>query len=277
MKQSKQITDGALMLALFVIFILLILFVPMLSPIIMFLLPIPFIVYTAEYDWIAALILAVGAMIILTVILLNFTSIPIVVFASAGGIVIGASMYGGKNPYKTWANGAVGFIIGILFAYLFTQYLFEVNWVNEIDAMIAESLQMSKDMVEQFGFTQIDEQFELVEEQFAHITDQLPAGIVIVSIVFAFLSQWVSYKYLNVFKDKEYKFPPFRQLKLPVALVWIYFFALLVTLLGLKPDEIVYIFASNIIVLVGFLLSIQGFSFIFFYAHYKRWSKAIPI
>src|SRR5690625_4265900 len=203
MKHSKQMIDGALLLALFVMFIFAILFLPVLSPFVMFLLPVPFIIYAAEYDWIPSLFLMGFAVVLATIFFLSFVSIPLFAFAGSGGVVIGDAIYRKTKPYETWANGTIGFIVGLLFSYLFTQYVFEINWVNEINAMIEESLQMSKEMLQQLNLGPVDETFELVEEQFAHITDLLPAGLVIVSIVFAFISQWISYKFLNRFKGKD--------------------------------------------------------------------------
>src|SRR5690625_3564559 len=271
MNQSKKVPDGALLLAVFIVLMLIAIFVPITISVLIFLLPVPFIIYTSKYDWKTSLFMFLVA-ILLSLLLATLLSLPITIIAGFGGIMIGAAIYHRQTPYETWARGTLGFIGGLLFAYLFTQYFLEINWVTEIDEMINESLQMSKDIVEQFGLTQTDEEFNLIKEQLSYITDLIPAAVAIISTLLAFIAQWISYKIMNHFENRNMKFPPFRNFKLPVALVWIYFFALLFTIFDLNPDEILFIVANNVVVLAGFLIALQGFSFIFFYAHYKSWS-----
>lgn len=49
MNQSRKLTDGALLLVIYVMLLLITIFVPILTMIGMFLLPIPFILYTARH------------------------------------------------------------------------------------------------------------------------------------------------------------------------------------------------------------------------------------
>src|SRR5699024_1674757 len=132
--------------------------------------------------------------------------------------------------------------------------------------------------VQQLGFgDQVEEELELVEEQLLLIKDLIPVGMVIISIILAFISQWISYKVMNRLENKQYSFPPFRKLQIPVAIIWIYFVALVFTFFDLEANSTVYLVANNVLALAGIFMLIQGFSFMFFYAHYKKWSKAIPI
>src|SRR5699024_10046419 len=108
MKDSKKITDGAL---LTVIFMLLMLgtFIPVLAIICMFLLPVPFVLYTARHN-IKPAFLMYAAAILLTVLLATLLPLPLTVTTGLGGILLGYSIYKGLSAYETWARGTFGFI-----------------------------------------------------------------------------------------------------------------------------------------------------------------------
>src|SRR5699024_4391496 len=94
-------------------------------------------------------------------------------------------------------------------------------------------------------------------------TDFLPAGLAFAAILLAFISQWISYKVMNRLDDQTLRFPPFRTMKMPVSIVWIYFFALIVTFFDLDSDSLLLIASENVRMVAGMLMMIQGFSFIF--------------
>ncbi|SFD70694.1 Uncharacterized conserved protein YybS, DUF2232 family [Lentibacillus persicus] len=277
MNQSRQLTDGALLTAVFMILMLISAFVPVITLIATFLLPVPFILFSSRYDWKPSIVMLIAA-VILSSLLTSIFSLPIPVLMGIGGIMIGSAVYRKLSPYETWARGTIGFVIGLVFIFVFSQYAFQVNLVNEIDAMVHESITMSREAMEQFGLGELSEdQLNMVTEQMGMLTDLLPAWIALVALSLAFMSQWISYKVINRLETKQLHFPPFRSLRLPVSLIWIYFFSLIVSFFDLDPSGIVFLAVNNVLMLAGILMALQGFSFIFFYAHAKKMSKALPI
>ncbi|AIF45024.1 YybS family protein [Virgibacillus sp. SK37] len=277
MNQSKRLTEGALLTAIFIGLILVSVFVPVLSFFAMFVLPVPFVIYASRYDWRPSLIMLAVSML-LSILFATIFSLPITLLMGLGGIMIGSAIYRQLTPYETWARGTFGFIIGLLFAFVFTQYVFGVNWVNELESMMNESMDMTINTFEQFGMgEQTEEAREMLEASLDMLVNLLPVFIALIAIGLAFLSQWVSYKIIRRLDNKEIKFPPFRHLRFPVSLIWVYFFALIITLIVSEQSNIFHLAAENLLVLTGVLMAIQGFSFIFYYAHHKNMSKAIPI
>ncbi|GAA0608186.1 YybS family protein [Virgibacillus siamensis] len=274
---SKKLTDGAMLTALFIVLLLIAFFVPFISTVAIFILPVPVIMYAARYNWKPAAIM-VGAILILSSLFATFLSLPITVLTCLGGIMIGVAIHNGLSAYETWARGSIGFVIGLLFTFLFSQIVFDVNWINELNTMLTESMQMSQNFMNQFGLEQLtDEEWNTVKEQLSMITNLLPVGLAIVAILFAFISQWVAFKVINRLDQKRLRFPPFRTLRFPVALIWIYFLSLIVTFFEPDPNGALYLAVNNIMWLTGILMTLQGFSFIFFYAHQKNISKALPV
>src|SRR5699024_7315914 len=97
------------------------------------------------------------------------------------------------------------------------------------------------------------------------------------ALLLAFITQWLSYKVINRTEQKELNFPPFRTLRLPVAMIWIYFVLIILTFFEFDQTSTIYSIVLNFHVLVGLFIALQGFSFIFYFAHYKKWPIAIPI
>jgi uncharacterized protein YybS (DUF2232 family) len=277
MNQSKKLTDGTLLTAIFIIMMLMAIFVPGSLMILIFVLPLPFIIYAYRYDWKPSLIMF-GVAILITLLFATMISLPITVLVGLGGIMIGTAAHRKMSVYETLGRGTIGFIAGLLLIYIFTQVVLQVNLANEVDIIMQDSIEMSREMVQQIGLQEItDEELKPFQDQLSEVKDLIPVGITIIAIILAFISQWVGYKFLNRLEKSEFRFPPFRKLRIPVAIVWIYFFSLVFMLMDLEPNSTIYLVANNVFTLVGMLLVLQGFSFMFFIADLKKWPKSLPI
>ena len=278
MNQSKKITDGALLTRIFIVLLLLQFFVPFLSMIVMFLLPVPFIMYAYKHDWKPSILVFILALI-LSALLMSVVSIPFTVLAGFGGIMIGTAMNRNLSAYESWARGTVGFVIGLLLFLIIGQMVFQVHFVEEFNQMVQESFEMSSKTLEQFGL--LDEatmdELEVVEEQILAMQNLLPVWLVVTALILALVSQWISYKIINRVDHQQFRFPPFHQLKFPILVFWIYFIAFFMVLIDMDQDGMLFIAVQNIHMLAGILLIIQGFSFIFYYSHHKHQSKTLPI
>jgi len=277
MNQSRKITDGALLTAVYVVLLLLVIFIPFFISFGVFILSIPFIIYAAKYNWKPSLIMFSVA-ILLSFVFATIVSLPLTLLAGIGGIAIGSTMSMNLSAYEVWARGTLGFIVGFVLVVLILQFVLNINIYAEMDIIIEESINMMKTIIDQFDFgAEVENQIVMFEEQMYTFKDLLPSSIALVSILFAFLSQWISYKIINKMENRNLSFPPFKNFNLPVAVLWIYFFALILSFIDLNHDDGLYLVILNIIALTIVLIAIQGFSFVFFYADLKNLHKAIPI
>lgn len=277
MNKSKQLIDGALLTAVFIVMLLVTIFVPVISMLTIFLLAVPFVVFTAKHDWKPSLLMFIVA-ILLSILFATVVSLPITILSGIGGIVIGSAIYRERSPYETLAKGTVGFAIGILLLIFFNNALLNVNIIDEFNQQVDEAVEMSKEFVTDFGMGQVSEQDLSVMEQQLNLSKQLiPVGIAILSLILALLNQWVSYKLLNRIDRKRLQFPKFRNFRFPTSLIWIYLLAMIVSLFQTDPNSTVFIAVQNVLILTGLLLALQGFSFIFFFVHHKKVTIAIPI
>lgn len=277
MNQSKKLTDGALLTGVYIL-LMLTTFIPVLSLISIFLLPVPFVLYTARHSYKPAILMFVAATV-LTLLFATVFSLPIAVVTGLGGIMIGQSIYNNLSAYETWARGTLGFVIGLLFTFIYSQVLLSVNWITELQQMFSDSLEMTITMMQQVGITgeELAQMEELLQVQMEYMINLLPVWLAFSAIIIALIAQWISYKVMNRLDKTSYRFPPFRDMQLPASLVWIYLIVLLLSFIDMDPGSTFAIGILNIEMLIGMLLIIQGFSFIFFFAYHKNMSRAIPI
>jgi len=277
MNYSKKITEGALLTAVYIVLLLVVIFVPFIFTFGVFILPIPFIIYASRHNWKPSLMMLLTA-ILLSLIFATVISLPITLLVGIGGIVIGSAIHQKLSSYETWARGTIGFIIGMVLVILILQFVADVNIYNEMDVVIEDSIAMTKSIISQLGLEQdVELQFDLIEEQMYAFKDLLPSSIALFSILFAFISQWVSYKIINRLDQKQLSFPPFKNFNFPNSLIWIYFFALIFSFVDLDPTSSLYLIVYNALTVSTVLIAIQGFSFVFFYAEHKKIHKAAPI
>lgn len=277
MNQTKKIKDGALMLSLFIVLLLISLLVPFLNFISLLLLPVPFVLFASKYNWKPSILLLVAAMI-LTVLFGSIFSLGIPILMGIGGIMIGSAIYKNMSAYETLARGTFGFIIGLLFLYVTVQVLFQVNFMQELRIAVTESMEMSVALFESIGVENQSAEFQKVmENQINYFINLFPVFLILTAFIFALLSQWISYKILNRTQRLELYFPPFRTLRIPASLLWVYLITLIFSLLTLGESGTIQLVLQNAQMLLSILLTLQGFSFIFYYTHHKRLAKIIPI
>lgn len=277
MNQSKQITDGAIFTAIYIILILLIIFIPFLSTFVLFLIPVPFIIYTSMHGYKPAVVMVLAAFL-LTSIVATLISIPLTLLATFGGITIGHAIYKGKDAYTTLAFGTMGFIISLVGIFILTELVFSVHIYSEIDALIAESLETSKSLLQNLpNSIDTDETFKLVEEQMYGFKDLIPGLVILLALAMSFISQWAGYKVLNRIKGKKLYFSKFADFNFPISLIWVYLITIILSFINLDQGSTLYLAYVNAELICVTFLFIQGLSFLFFYFNHKKINRVVPI
>lgn len=276
MNRSKQISEGAILLAIYVGLLLIALFIPLLIVVT----PIPFILYTAQHGYRPALIMFV-ATLLLSALLVMPVSLPLTVISGIGGIMLGETLFKKRSPYETLIQGMIGFVIGLVLSFLLIQVILQVNLYGMLDEMIVEVVGNVEAFMTKYlpgdSIADVESQLSQIKEQMQRALDLIPVAIAVMALLIAFISQWISYKLMNrIFKQTLF-FPPFRFFNLPRMIIWFYIPVLILMIAGINETSHLYLFVMNAHFLFMILMIIQGFSFIFFYAHIKKWSVAVPI
>ena len=276
MNKSKRVTEGAILTAIFIV-ILASTFIPLLSMITIFLLPVPLVIFTYRHGWKPALVMAMASFFV-AFIFTNIVAIPLTLPAIIGGIVIGDAVHKKRSAYETWAQGTAGLAVALVIGLLFTQLVFDINFSSEIDQQMNNMIGQFEDVVKQLDMgEEMTEQLLLLREQIDLVKNLIPLAIVMGSLIHAFISQWASYKVINRLEQEKFHFPPFRNLAFPTAILWVYLISMLLALTQPDPEGMFYVVVQNIMLLASILILIQGVSFIFYYLHIKKLSPALSV
>ncbi|RLL41755.1 DUF2232 domain-containing protein [Oceanobacillus piezotolerans] len=277
MNQSKKLTDGALLLAIFIVLLFITIFITPIAIFSAFFLPLPFIMYASRHGFKPSIIFLIAA-VALTALFFSIFSIFTPILMGLGGIMIGTAIRKDFSAYEALARGTFGFIIGLLFLYAGSQVLFGVNWIGEFRTIFTESVEMSTELAGQFTTEEQIDQFEsTIQTYITYMTNLIPVFLIMAGFILALISQWIGFKFLNRLDKRELRFPPFRTLRFPKTIIWVYFIALLLSFFVTDTSSMFFVIIQNAQVLLGAVLVIQGFSLIFFYTHHKKISKAIPV
>ncbi len=242
------------------------------------LMPIPIILLMLHGERVLFYV-TVMVLFFLSFIIYPAVSIPITFLALISGIMIGFSIQKKQHPYETWLKGTAGYLFGLVGAYAFIEIVLQYSIADSYKEMMNESLNRTRELFETVGMIQLSiEDFELIREQMLGVLQLIPFILVVISMVLALITQWLTYKWLNRTAEKKYVFPAFRNFQLPKLILWIYFITLMLSLMGGNNDAtLFYDIIMNVSNLAGTLLILQGLSFIFYYSYVKVKSTALPI
>ncbi|ENH95961.1 hypothetical protein J416_13324 [Gracilibacillus halophilus YIM-C55.5] len=243
-------------------------------------LPIPIILWVKAYEW-KWIFIGLASILIISLLMFPLLSIPVSLLAIISGCMIGWALKHDQHPYEVWAKGTLGYVIGFVLIYVYLETFMDISISDMYTQTVEESMQMAREFMQAFGMNQFsDEDISAMRDQLLSVLSLMPVIFVSVSLFFAGMAQWFSYKLLNSrVQEKRYMFPPFRTFHLPKVILWIYFLTLMITLLsGLDESQTMMAdMVMNVSNLAGILLILQGFSFIFHYTYVKQQSKALPI
>lgn len=275
----KKMKEGAVLGIIYLILMTLTLLIPSIEMITLFILPIPFVVFASRYGVKSSIIF--GFVVVMSTVLLTLTifmiSLPLTLLSILGGTMIGIGINAKLHPYETWMRGTLGVTAGLILLLLLIEVVADISIADQLKEMIQESVDTSQVLVESLGFALSSENLQEVQEQMLIIIDILPAMLLLFAIGFAFITQWISYQAINWRTKSELRFPLFRSFLLPKSVLWLYFIAILISWFNLDPTTALAIIILNVTILLGALFSLQGFSFILFYAKRKKLPKIVPV
>ncbi len=275
MDQQPVRKDFYIYLGIFLLLLLVTILIPFLQVVTLFLLPIPVILLMKNYPIKWAI---VGILILLSfsLFVVPVFSFPVTLLALLSGVMIGWSIKQEQHPYETWAKGTAGFVLGLTLIYAYIEVVLQFSIMDAFESAMDDSLQMTEDLFQAIGMGQQD--FDLIREELMNMLQLMPVILVVVSMAFAIVTQWVCYKVINKVQQERYYFPLFRSFNLPKIFLWIYFFMLLISFLVMGDySSLASVIIWNVYHLTGILMALQGLAFVFFYSHVKKQSLALPV
>ncbi|MEO4022284.1 YybS family protein [Bacillus paranthracis] len=277
MKNTKFITEGAALLAIYAMLLLISMYVPILGAVVTFALPLPFILLTIRYKLSSAFVIFTAALFITVIVSQPMNLVKTTMFGLIG-IVLGYMYKKQKKPVEILMAGTLAYLIGIMLIYVASIKFFNIDLMKQMQNMFNESMTQSEKIVTAAGMPISKEQKEL----FAQFNDVLqtlfPSLLVMVSVCFSWITVMISSSVLRKLKHGVIPWPKFKDIQLPKSIVWYYvIFILLSTFIKVEPTSYLHMVFSNLYVIFALLLVLQGLAFIAFLAHSKGFTKGVPI
>ncbi|MGG3448847.1 YybS family protein [Domibacillus aminovorans] len=273
-ERTKMITEGALMSALFTVLLLVTVYVPILSIIGVLFLMLPFFIYSAKYKIVPALILLVGAVAI-TFLIGGPFMLPAALLYGTTGIVMGTMVRRKTDNWIIYMAGSLTLLLNVIAQYVIMVWLFDLTFFDEFRATFETTLNEIGPLL---GSGDMDQMREQVDIAMNYISDILPALLIATSFGMVFILMMINYPIAKRLGIQTKPVNPFHSVRLPRSILW-YYLLFMISALIANPKEgtMWYDIYVNIMFILQGCLYIQGLSFVFFFAHSKKWSKAIPI
>ncbi|PGO26462.1 hypothetical protein CN984_17480 [Bacillus cereus] len=277
MKNSKFITEGAALLAIYAMLLLISLYIPILGTVVTFALPLPFILLMIRYALPNAFVIFTAAFLIAVIVGQPIGLVKTVVFGLMG-IVLGYMYKKQRKPLEILITGSLAYLIGIMLIYVASIKFFNIDFIKQIQNMFNESVVQSEKIASAVGMPVSKEQKELLAQMNDILQIIFPSILVMASVCLSWVTVIISGSVLRKLKHDVIPWPKFKDIQLPKSIVWYYvIFILLSTFMKVEPTSYLHMVFSNLYVIFALLLVLQGLTFITFLAHKKGFTKGVPI
>ncbi|MBD1379843.1 YybS family protein [Metabacillus arenae] len=271
MKQTNFLTEGAVLLALYAVLLFLVIYIPVIGVVLMFGLALPFIIIAYRYS-IKQSLLVYFASLLLSMLIANVSGIGTTLIFATAGILMG-HYYKKNQTMSAIIAGSLSYFVTTAILYSAVIAFLQID----IPGLIEESFQQSISLFQSMGQDIGDEQLKLLKEQLQTAEYMFPSVFVITGVILSFITHLICSLMLRRLKVQIQPLPPFREWSLPKNLIWYYLIATILMLFNLEKGSYWYIAALNVYYVLNFAMTVQGLSFVYFYSHHKKVSKALPI
>lgn len=275
MNRTRALTEGAILASLYAVLFLITLYIPILSTFTVFLLSLPFIIYTVRHGFKKSLLL-VATTIVLSVILGSLASINVPILFGSVGIVLG-HLYRKKSSTFTLLIGAtLAYLANFILIYVVSILFLDINLSTLTKESIEETIRMTESISGVIG-GDVEDAVEQLESLLKIIPYLLPALFIILSVIFAFITIVVSNLFLKRLKVDLPEWKPFRYWSFPKSIIWYYLATILIYLTDPEQGSALFIVTMNLYLVLEIILAVQGLAFIYFYFWKKNKGKTIPV
>lgn len=272
-----MLTEGALMLAVFTILLLIFNYIPFLSLLSAIFLLLPFLLYSAKYSLKYSFLLLIGG-ILVSGLVGTLLLIPVAIAYGTTGMVIGYCIQKKKSKSMMFIAASIMFLLNTIAQYVISIVFFKIDVLKDSIKMVRTSIEKSMNILNTVDKGSADQMMEMFNAVIDSVTTLLPSLLVITSFLVVWILISINLPIAKRFQIEVPKWNSFRDLQLPKSVLWYYLITIILTII-LKPTQ--GSFENTALVNLNFILQLlmllQGFSFLYFYSYEKKWSKAVPV
>ncbi|WP_159439985.1 YybS family protein [Bacillus sinesaloumensis] len=276
MKNTKLLTEGSMLLAVYSVLLLLALYIPLLGTVLSFLLPIPFILFTVKYK-IKQSMLFILIAFLLSGLLGSVMGIILTIMFGFTGVLLGEMINRGKSGIELFLGASLSYLFSIVLMYITVMLVLQVNITELIKESSQESIAMVESIMRATGGEVNTQVYKELEESIELTSYMLPSMFVFLAMGLSFITVKAVKPILIRLQVKMNPFPPFREIHLPKSILWYYLLILLISFVEMEKGSFGYTAFLNFFFILQLLMVIQGLSLIYFYCHQKKIPKFVPV
>ncbi|WP_059105076.1 DUF2232 domain-containing protein [Shouchella shacheensis] len=271
MKNTTIWSDGTKLGLLFLLLLILsILNIPLVNLIALLALPLPAALFARRHG------VRPGLGFVLAMTLVGLVSFnlagPVIAFMFATvGLVLGEAERQRKSGIQVFLSVGLTYFLFVFLGYL----LFAVTSEASVAQLIRGQLEEAQQMADLAGVPGLD-QFSLTE-QVQTVQAIIPIILVIVAATYAFLTFWFAGLMFRRLDIDHQRLPAFREWDFPRVFLVLYLIFLVLSFTGPEVGTPFFAVVQNAILLLGFILMLQGFSLVALVFHEKRVSMGLRI
>jgi uncharacterized protein YybS (DUF2232 family) len=275
--QGRRIAEGGVLLAIFSSMIFLSIQIPILGIILMFCMPVPFILFATKntISWSVGFVLISA---LLATIFGTLVAAPTAIMIGLMGITIGSFINRNKQALDTYIAAVLVFLVTVILFYGAAVVFLDFNIVKISMDMMRDAIVQSQDTMKNLGQPVNKVILERFDAAMKLAQTLLPSLIVVSSMVMVMLFFYASNPLVKRFRGKQIPILAFREIRLPKSLLWYYLIVMVSTyFINPVPEQFSYTILMNLLFMLQFFMVLQGHSFVFYFCHEKKWPKALPI
>lgn len=275
MKDTRTLTEGAILASVFTIILLISIYVPFVGMVTIWALPLPFVLYVLRRGLKPGLMLW-GVACFLAFLVGGLPTIPSALIFGSAGMVIGELYRRKLSGFSVLIGAGLTYTLNMLLVFLGLVLILGENPMQVAAELTREQMEFADSTFGSFGQVpgqSLDQMYEMIDR----IIYLAPVMIVGLGISLALVTLMLSYFLLRRLGHKVNPLPPFREWQFPKSFLWYYLIVLILAMVGLEEGTTMFVLVWNLFPLLEIVLAVQGFAFIFYYCHHKKVAKAVPI
>lgn len=216
---------------------------------------------------------------LISVLIFGPIILPQAIYFLIPAVIMGHLYKKRVSALRTLLVGAASITGLFLLLLLITSIFLDFNLAVMIEEMLNMAMAPLQSMTDPSLAGAVVWTPELSQQISVFTVRMIPFTIIVLSLVFAFLTHAIVRPTLSSMGHAVPKLPPLRDWRLPRSLIWYYLAVLILQLLTGPADREGFIgtIILNLVPLLQFLFLIQSASLFFFAAYHRRWNPVIPV
>lgn len=277
MKRTNALTEGAMATALFAVLLAMAFYIPLLSILVVWLLPLPFIVFVVRNGFRSSLPLWFAAFVI-AFLIGGFVALFYALMSASGGIVMGTMYRQRRSAFTVLLGGSLAYTAVSILIFIFTVAFLGFNEITYVVQHLVNEIGQFQQTAKSLG--EKGHSFKMLKQSLEMMRYLAPALFVMIGVFYALITELIAAPVLKRLRLEQFvqSWMPFREWRFPRSFLWYYLFVLIIGFFQhFAKGSVWYIGYYNLLAILQLVILVQGFSFIFFYLHMKKTHRSVPI